>query len=81
MTENQKKAKKIIAQLKKIREAKNITQAEIAGRMDVFPPVVNRMENKLDYYPRVDTLIAYVNALGEEIIIKQKTKKSKKSIK
>ncbi len=45
------------------REQLNVSQSELARRMDVRPNVVSRLESA-QHSPRLDTLIAYAQALG-----------------
>lgn len=57
--------------LKARREA-NMTQAEIAERMGVSPPVVSRLENALvtgKHSPSIATLKKYAAAMGKRVVI------------
>ena len=50
------------------RERMKISQSELARRMDVQPNVVSRFESA-QHSPRLDTLIAYAQALGYQFKI------------
>jgi|GEM_PF-3551362 len=47
------------------RERMKVSQSELARRMDVAPNVVSRFESA-QHSPRLDTIIAYAQALGYE---------------
>ena len=54
-----------LAKLIDARERLHISQSELARRMDVPANVVSRFESA-QHSPRLDTIIAYANALGYE---------------
>ncbi len=52
-------------QLGQLREARNLTQAELAGALDVSQANISRIERQEDLY--LSTLSGYVEALGGHI--------------
>ena len=53
------------------RERMRISQSELARRMDVPPNVVSRFESA-QHSPRLDTIIAYAQALGYDFTVSLK---------
>ena len=63
------KTRKMIAEmpLTELREAKQLTQAEIAQVLSVTQPEVSRLEKRVDVY--VSTLSRFIEALGGKLMI------------
>jgi DNA-binding XRE family transcriptional regulator len=62
--QNKRRARQLLAELRlrEVRAACELTQEELAERLDIDQPNVSRLENRSDV--RVSTLADYVAALG-----------------
>jgi ribosome-binding protein aMBF1 (putative translation factor) len=66
----------VIRELARLRGEQQISQAELARRMNVSPSVVSRMESG-EHSPRLDTIAAAARALGCDLEIKFKKREKR----
>ncbi len=59
----------VIKELRRHRERNNITQKEVADRMEVLPCFISRIEND-SKNPSLETLERYADALGVSLDIR-----------
>ena len=63
-------ATKIVVQLRKVRETRGLTQAEVAGRMGLPPDAVAEIERR-PWAASFARILAYAGALGVELVVRE----------
>lgn len=67
---------KVFPLLRKIRRRKEITLADIEEASDISVSSLSRLENTEDNNPKISTLERYADAIGKELFIVVKNKKT-----
>lgn len=65
---------KLRRELADARKQQNITQTELKERTGLTQQVISRIEKNQDVSPSLKNLIKYVNAIGYELTLHQKSK-------
>jgi transcriptional regulator with XRE-family HTH domain len=60
---------KALAELKRLREAKGLTAAEVARRAGIAPAAMSRLESGRNANPTFETLARYARAVGVELTL------------
>jgi DNA-binding XRE family transcriptional regulator len=57
----------LVARFKAVRESQGLTLAEVAGRMEIDPPALSRLESGKIPNPTLATLHKWAEALGQRL--------------
>jgi DNA-binding XRE family transcriptional regulator len=57
----------LVARFKAVRESQGLTLAEVAGRMEIDPPALSRLETGKMLNPTLATLHKWAEALGQKL--------------
>jgi len=68
----------LLRELKRLREARGLTQAQVDERSGIGRANVSRLENAHLENPSLETILRYAQAVGAELLIAVKPRKSPK---